>query len=157
MNRFLLGLIGLAVLGSATALAQAPAPLPAGPVPGDPEAGSPYTGRGFGYSTVPAGDPGASLAHIGGSNCCKKCDYSCTKEPYMKKTPKVCYTCGCEPHCVSFPYGFRGNCCCDRGDCPSPRIKKFLIKKVNVIETPSTRCVPVPACTGGCEGGACRK
>ena len=141
MKQFLLGLIGLAALGSASAFAQTyPTAMPSG---GAPPAGATV------IMEMPPQD-----CHGGGCGKCNRCEKaSCVREEYTKKTPKVCYTCGCEPLCVSFPFGLCGNCCCDQGRCPTARYRKYLIKKVEVIEKPCMHCVPAPC--GSCEGGAC--
>jgi hypothetical protein len=127
---------------------------------GNPEVGSPFVGRGFGYSGPTAATLGSDgLGMVGTSTGCKHCKYTCVPEEYMKKKTKVCYTCGCEPFCVDFPYGLFRKCSCD--GCsrqPSPRIRKYLIKQVHTTECPATRCVPAPGCDSGCgscEGGAC--
>jgi hypothetical protein len=168
MKGYLFGLIGLVVLGSAPVLGQSPY-MTGTPLVGDPTIGSPYVGRGRGYTgsgaTIAGGGPigvapaSSGLGSHASASCCKRGDYICVPEQFMRRTPKTIYRCGCEPICVDYPYGFFRKCSCDGG--APPRIRKFLIKAVHTTEAPCVRCIPAPACAGGacgapaCAGGAC--
>ena len=97
-------------------------------------------------------------------SCCTPTKTVCAPEQYMKKTVKAVYSCGCEPFCVDYPFGLFRKCSCCGDRQPTPRYKKFLIKKVQTTECPAVKCVPVevpcekscaPACGQSCCTPAC--
>jgi hypothetical protein len=152
MKAYLFGLIGLVAMAGGVALGQAPPmALPAGP------GGAPVI---VPAPTLPTSCPqGGCCAHD-----CMPTKTVCVPEQYMKKTPKTCYSCDCAPHCIDYPFGLFKKCSCCGDNNPTPRKKKWLIKKVHIQECPATRCVPacVPACDHACPaacpaGGCCQK
>lgn len=144
MKGYLFGLLGLTLVGGA-ALAQVPMALPQPPGAGAPAAVAP--------AAPVVVDHGASCGQGGccNSGCCTPTKTVCMPEQYMRKTVKPAYTCGCEPFCVDYPFGLFGKCACCGGRNPTPRTKKYLIKKVITTECPAVKCVPVqvPCCEQG--------
>jgi hypothetical protein len=141
MKEYLFGLIGVAALAITPAFGQTPMALPAG------AGGAPV-----------AIDPQGACCTQGaccGQACCMPTKTVCAPEQYIKKTTKAVYTCGCEPFCVDYPFGLFRKCSCCGDRQPTPRTKKFLIKKVQTTECPAVKCVPVcvPACDQGCGKG----
>jgi hypothetical protein len=140
MKNYILGLTGLVVLGCGQLLAQAPvvtymqAPAP-------------------GMAAAPVMAPAAPCAPACAPGCapCAEAQPACVTEHYLKKTPKTCYACGCEPLCVLGPRGlFHRGCDCEDGACKS-YTHKYLIKKVRTCEEDAVRCVPAEA--PGCPTG----
>jgi len=129
MKRYLSGLIGFALVAGSLALAQAPAPMPAGPT----------------------GAPVVMLPADGGACCPGKT--TCVPEKYMKKTTTVVYSSGCEPLCLCYFHGLFKKCDCESGHCERPYTRKYLVKKVHTSEECATKCVPSQG--AACEYGHC--
>src|SRR5947209_6635405 len=130
MKKYILGLLGLAFLKGAAALAQVPVPV--GP---------------------PAPPPGAI-----GPDCCPShgcCGpHQCVPQPYLKVTKHVVFTSGCEALCLPPCCGcclFKGCGGCGEGHCGHAYNVRYLVKKRHVCEEEATKCVPVPCGHGlGC-------
>jgi hypothetical protein len=144
MTRFVLGLMGLVLLGTGPLLGQAPQTLPPGPAEPTPRAGAEWT---------------APPHLITGTATAAPCDCGpvptkkvCVPEPYLKETRRVTYSSGCDTRCLCFFVGLFhcGEC---QGRCEHAIPTRYLIKKVTYCKQPAVKCVPqdVPAgATGGC-------
>jgi hypothetical protein len=143
MKKYILGLLGLALLGGSTLLGQAPQVGPKG------EALPP-----------PVKETPAPAACCQGG-CCPKTKTVCSPEHYIKEKTKVVHTSGCETKCLPYFHGLFHHCAdCDHGHCGHAIKVKYLVKKVQVSQHDAVKCNPVevPACghgRGHCAGGAC--
>ncbi len=142
MNKYIFGLLGLALLGGSTLLGQTP------------QAGK----KGEPIPAPVKGTPASEACCQGG--CCPKTKTVCCPEHYVKEKEKVVYSSGCEKKCVTYCHGLFCGCGdCDKGHCGHPHRVKYLVKKVQVCDHDAVKCVPVdvPACTHGhgCASGAC--
>jgi hypothetical protein len=129
MKNSLLTLIGFTLLGSSPLLGQTTTVV------------------------MPAGAqtaPGAPVVIVG-QDCagCQHTKTTCVPECATKPVKKVCYSSGCEPFCLCYFQGMFAKCGCDSGHCEKPRTKRYLIKKIRVVDEEFTKCVPVeePCCT----------
>jgi hypothetical protein len=130
MKEFVLGLIGLAMLGGVAALGQTP------------PAASPGTacGTGCGHTKTV---------------CVPECYIRTkTKVVYSSGSEPMClaYFRGLFPLCRCTMCG-----CDDAGRCGPPYARRYLIKKVRTCDEYATKCVPiqVPACRGACQRPEC--
>jgi hypothetical protein len=142
MRQYVLGLIGLTLLGGIPVWGQTPTGVPQG---------TPVLPPG-----VPAGTPVVIGPDCGG--CCIPTKTVCVPECYTKKTTKVVYSSGCESRCLCYYRSLFRHCGCDSGHCERPITVRYLIKKVRTCEEEATKCVPaeVPGCASGhcCPGAA---
>jgi len=153
MSKYLLGLMGLALLGGSTLLAQTPQagpkrepiPAPAGPK------GEPLPPPIVSTPPVEACGPGG---------CCPKTKTVCCPEHYIKEKEKVVHTFGCEKKCLPYCHGLCHHGCddSDHGRCGHAIHVRYLVKKVQVCEHEAVKCNPVevPKHRGrGCANGSC--
>jgi hypothetical protein len=142
MKKFLIGLIGVALLGANPVLAQAPMTTQnafSGNPAAAPMAAAPYYGPANPVAMPPYGQPC-------GPTCCAPAKAECVPEHYIKKTTKVVYAPhGCEGVCV--PYychgSLFGHCDCDEGHCECPYHRRYMIIKIKTCEEDAIKCVPV--------------
>ena len=124
MKRYILGLIGFAVLGGSPLLAQTPTDVQT------------VTHHQAVQGCDAAGCPATRTA--------------CVPECYTKVKKTTVFSSGCEPLCLCYhPFGklcHRGNC--EGGHCEEPITRKYLMKRVVTCEESATKCVPtqVPGC-----------
>ena len=131
MKNYLLGLVGLVLLGSGPLLAQTPTAVP--------------------YAPAPAAAAAPVVTCMPACAACVTTHAVCVPEHDVKKTTKAVYSCGCEPLCVGYVHGLFGRCGCDAGECGKPYTRHYLIKKVRTCEEDAVKCVPaeVPGCPNG--------
>ena len=123
MKKYLLGLIGLALLGGSST-AQAPALMPA---------------------TPPAGAPVVVVETQGAgcSSCCTSSCPTCVPEHYLKPVKHINYGSGCEDFCICYYHGWSlfGTCDCDNGHCGEVHTRRYLLKKIRVCDEDAVKCV----------------
>jgi hypothetical protein len=149
MNKFILGLLGLALIGGSSLLGQDPNGPKGEPIP--PPKGEP----------IPA--PIIVNAEACPSGHCQKTKTVCCPEHYVKEKQTVVHTFGkekiCLPPCLGLCHCFR----CDANDhahCGHAICTRYLVKKVQVCEKDAVKCNPVevPACSRHghrCSNGSC--
>src|SRR5262249_37622302 len=170
MKRYVLALLGLALVSGATVLAGVPTgagagvPLPPGqpavgqPAVGQPVVGQPVVGQPVVVIPGPVVGPDCAPAHGCARGHCVP--HECVPEHYIKTTKKVVFSSRCEPQCLPPCHG----CCvlhkqcgeghCAEGQCHHPCNVRYLVKKRIACEEEATRCVPHPCGHGrGCAGG----
>jgi hypothetical protein len=131
MNKWLLGLIGLALLEGGPLFAQSPA------VTTNVHNGSPMS------ATM-----GACRQDSG---ACTRDQITCAPQSYIKKVTKTIYSSGCEPLCMP-SCGLLRLCGCDFGHCEHPYTRRYLLKKTITCEEEAVKCVP--SCQSGAYGCA---
>jgi hypothetical protein len=138
VRKYLLGLLGLALLGGAPALGQTSPGHPvavANPAPGD------CVG-----AVEECGPTGA---------CCAHTRTECVPEHYCKKKELVLYGSCCRPLCLGYCHGLFGRCACDRdGHCGHVYTQHYLMKRVRICEQDAVKCVPAEV--ADCDRGRCR-
>ncbi len=129
MKRYLLSLLGAALIG--TAFGQSPAPPTATVNP-----------------VVAAPAPCATVC----PDACVKTKTVCVPEPTTIKKTKICFSSVCATVCSKgCPlFGKRGDCnSCNEGSCGRPHVERYLCKRVQTTVCDSHKCVPVqvPVCS----------
>ena len=137
MKRYLLSLLGAALIGSAYGQSPAPPAATINPV-------------------VAAPAPCASAC----PDACVRTKTVCVPEPTTVKKIKICFSSDCATVCSKgCPlFGKRGDCnSCKEGSCGHPHVERYLYKRVQTTVCDSHKCVPVqvavcaPAkCTAPC-------
>ena len=150
MNKFILGLLGLALVGGTALLAQDP---PAAQAPKETPKGEPIPPP----IVISDGATGACAA-----GCCQKTKTVCCPEHYVKEKKIVGHTFGSEKKCLPPCLGLLHCFHCDANDharCGHSICTRYLIKKEHVCEKDAVKCNPVevPACRHGhgCQNGSC--
>ncbi len=122
MRKYLIGWIGLALMGGNALFAQSP--------------------------TIAQYDPagsqvGGPMVMAGAENVCPmETKIVCVPEHYVKTTKKTVYGSGCEPFCPGCCHGLFGHCDCDCGHCGPALTRRYLTKKVYTCEKDAVKCVP---------------
>lgn len=140
MKRYLMSLIGAALVG--TAYGQAPAtPALAATMPAP-------------AATAPCATPCPAT--------CVKTKTICVPEPTTVKKTKICFSSDCATVCSKGCGLFRKHANCDScptGSCGHPHVERYLYKRVQTTVCDSHKCVPVqvPVCAAPkCAKGSCR-
>src|SRR5260370_1124594 len=115
MKDYLVGLIGLALLGGSPLLAQTPPLIPNEPVAAVDATQTPPSGQQA--PPAAANAPIAPPVELVGPDgaCCAATKTVCCPEHYVKKTTKACYTSDSESICLCYFHGLFGHCDCDSG------------------------------------------
>jgi len=124
LRTYILGLLGLALVGGNPVLGQSPAPVPVG----------------------------APLGCGSGCGGCAPARTVCVPEHYCKETKKWVYSSRCEPFCLCYFPTLWGGCGCgDSGSCEPPYTRRYLVKKPRICKADAVKCVPSegPACANG--------
>jgi hypothetical protein len=131
MKRYLLSLLGAALIG--TAYGQSPAPAPALAITTNPVVTAP---------APCAPEPCATAC----PTACLKTKTVCVPEPTTVKKTKICFSSDCATVCSKgcSLFGKRGDCnSCKEGSCSHPHVERYLYKRVQTTVCDSHKCVPV--------------